>query len=91
LHIAYRQRGLFENDQLRIATKVTGLNEQAKAMQNHPINIHHHYVPKQLIEQTRRHGKALENNCGHDLSFAAASHMDCSPRAGHRTPDCNHE
>ena len=23
------------------------------------IDIHHHYVPKQLIEETKKHGKAL--------------------------------
>ena len=23
------------------------------------IDIHHHYVPQQLIEETKKHGKAL--------------------------------
>jgi hypothetical protein len=23
------------------------------------VDVHHHYVPKQLIEETKRHGKVL--------------------------------
>ena len=65
--------------------KATGLDEKAKAMQNQAIDIHHHYVPKQLIEETKRHGKALgvditEDKGSHALSFPAANHIDCSPR-----------
>ena len=46
-------------------------------MQNQAIDIHHHYVPKQLIEETKRHGKALgvditEDKGSHALSFAGS-------------------
>src|SRR5918994_2014715 len=46
-------------------------------MHNKAIDIHHHYVPKQLIEETRRHGKALgvditEDQGSHALSFAGS-------------------
>jgi aminocarboxymuconate-semialdehyde decarboxylase len=46
-------------------------------MQNVAIDIHHHYVPKQLIEETKRHGKALgvditEDKGSHALSFAGS-------------------
>jgi aminocarboxymuconate-semialdehyde decarboxylase len=46
-------------------------------MQNRAIDIHHHYVPKQLIEETKRHGKALgvdiiEDNGSYALSFAGS-------------------
>lgn len=46
-------------------------------MNNKATDIHHHYVPKQLIEETRRHGKALgvditEEAGSHALSFAGS-------------------
>jgi aminocarboxymuconate-semialdehyde decarboxylase len=46
-------------------------------MDNKAIDIHHHYVPKQLIEETRRQGKALgvditEEAGSHALSFAGS-------------------
>ncbi|MEX0801810.1 MAG: hypothetical protein WD688_00550 [Candidatus Binatia bacterium] len=41
------------------------------------IDIHHHYVPKPLIEETKRHGKALgveitEDKGSYALSFAGS-------------------
>src|SRR3990170_1443547 len=46
-------------------------------MENKAIDIHHHYVPKQLIDETKRHGKALgvditEDQGSHALSFAGS-------------------
>ncbi len=46
-------------------------------MHNKAIDIHHHYVPKQLIEETRRHGKSLgvditEDQGSYALSFAGS-------------------
>src|SRR5918999_2311115 len=46
-------------------------------MRNQAIDIHHHYVPKQLIEETKRHGKALgvditEAQGSYALSFAGS-------------------
>lgn len=46
-------------------------------MQNQAIDIHHHYVPKQLIDETKRHGKALgvditDDKGSHALSFAGS-------------------
>ena len=46
-------------------------------MQNRAIDIHHHYVPKRLIEETGRHGKALgveivEAEGSYALSFAGS-------------------
>jgi aminocarboxymuconate-semialdehyde decarboxylase len=43
----------------------------------HGIDIHHHYVPRQLLEETRRHGAALgveisENQRSYALSFAGS-------------------
>jgi aminocarboxymuconate-semialdehyde decarboxylase len=45
--------------------------------QHRAIDIHHHYVPKQLIEETKRHGKALgvditEDRGSYALSFAGS-------------------
>ena len=69
----------------RRAIKATGLDEKAKAMQNQAIDIHHHYVPKQLIEETKSYGKALgvditEDKDSHALSFAGSKPHRCSPR-----------
>ena len=46
-------------------------------MHNKAIDIHHHYVPKQLLEETRRHRKALgvditEEGDSQALSFAGS-------------------
>jgi len=46
-------------------------------MASRAIDVHHHYVPKQLIEETQRHGKALrvditEDRGSHALSFAGS-------------------
>jgi aminocarboxymuconate-semialdehyde decarboxylase len=45
--------------------------------QHKAIDIHHHYVPQQLIEETKRHGKALgvditENLGSYAFSFAGS-------------------
>jgi hypothetical protein len=34
------------------------------------VDVHHHYVPKQLIEETKRHGKVL----GVDVSKVQGSY-----------------
>lgn len=46
-------------------------------MTRRAIDVHHHYVPRQLIEETQRHGKALgvditEDRGSHALSFAGS-------------------
>jgi aminocarboxymuconate-semialdehyde decarboxylase len=46
-------------------------------MASRAIDVHHHYVPKQLTEETKRHGKALgvditEDRGSHALSFAGS-------------------
>ena len=46
-------------------------------MENKAIDIHHHYVPQQLIDETKRHGKTLgvgitEDRGSHALSFAGS-------------------
>jgi hypothetical protein len=49
----------------------------ATATSRRAIDIHHHYVPMQLIEETRRHGEALgvgvtEVRGSYALSFAGS-------------------
>jgi aminocarboxymuconate-semialdehyde decarboxylase len=46
-------------------------------MENKAIDIHHNYVPQQLIDETKRHGKTLgvgitEDRGSHALSFAGS-------------------
>lgn len=46
-------------------------------MASRAIDVHHHYVPKQLIEETQRHGKLLgvdisEDRASYALSFAGS-------------------
>ena len=31
----------------------------SKEMQTHAIDIHHHYVPERVVDEAKRHGKAL--------------------------------
>jgi aminocarboxymuconate-semialdehyde decarboxylase len=43
----------------------------------HAVDVHHHYVPKQLIEETKRHGKTLgvditEDKGSYAFSFAGS-------------------
>src|SRR5919108_6228559 len=49
-------------------------------MQNRAIDIHHHYVPNELIQEAKRHGKALGIEVSEDQDGTVGFSFNGSPR-----------